>query len=312
MEKILFALCEGPHDVAFLYRILRVNGLKKYSKTIGAFPPPLDIYFTKEAAGENLERLKLEEIRNRRLPSEVLSYGDNVLVLLYAIGGDSKVESRKRLLQDIGSMYGGIPIEKEIRTGATAECSVLYFFDADQKGIDVRLQEVCKELSEIMSSGKLVSDELIKKMLENKLTTLDKNKPFIMDGYPRTLDQVKDYEEILEKLGLNIGKAIYLKIDKETGLKRVLGRLTCPKCKKGYNKLTGYNMPKVEWICDDCKVELESRVDDTEEAYNIRYDTYMKETKPIIEYFKSKNNLIEIDSTQDADSTMKEIEKWLV
>ena len=183
-----------------------------------------------------------------------------------------------------------------------------------------------KELSEIMSSGKLVSDDLIKRMLENKLTTLDKNKPFIMDGYPRTLDQVKDYEEILEKLGLNIGKAIYLKIDKETGLKRVLGRLTCPKCKKGrvlgrltcpkckkgYNKLTGYNMPKVEWICDDCKVELESRVDDTEEAYNIRYDTYMKETKPIIEYFKSKNNLIEIDSTQDADSTMKEIEKWLV
>ena len=71
-------------------------------------------------------------------------------------------------------------------------------------------------------------------------------------------------------------------------------------------------MPKVEWICDDCKVELESRIDDTEEAYNIRYDTYMKETKPIIEYFKSKNNLIEIDSTQDADSTMKEIEKWLV
>lgn len=172
--------------------------------------------------------------------------------------------------------------------------------------------ELGKELSEIMSSGKLVNDELINKMLLNKLKTLSKNTPFIMDGYPRTLKQVKDYEEILEKLGLNIGKVIYLKIDKETGLKRVLGRLTCPKCKKGYNKLTGYNMPKVEWICDDCKVELESRVDDTEEAYNIRYDTYMNETKPIIEYFKSKN-LIEIDSTtQDADSTMKEIEKWLV
>ena len=169
--------------------------------------------------------------------------------------------------------------------------------------------ELGKELSEIMSSGKLVNDELINKMLLNKLKTLSKNTPFIMDGYPRTLKQVKDYEEILEKLGLNIGKVIYLKIDKETGLKRVLGRLTCP---KGYNRLTGYNMPKVEWICDDCKVELESRSDDTEEAYNIRFDTYMNETKPIIEHFKSKGNLIEIDSTQDADSTMKEIEKWLV
>lgn len=169
-----------------------------------------------------------------------------------------------------------------------------------------------KELSEIMASGKLVSDELIKKMLENKLKTISKDTPFIMDGYPRTLKQVNDYEEILEELGLDIGKAIYLKIDKETGLKRVLGRLTCPKCKKGYNKLTGYNMPKVEWICDDCKVELESRKDDTEEAYGARYDTYMNETKPVIDYFKSKNNLIEIDSTLDADSTMKEIEKWLV
>lgn len=150
MNKILFALCEGPHDVAFLYRILRVNGLKKYSKTISEFPTPLDKYLTKEAAGENLERLNLEEIRNRRLPSEVLVYDDNALVLLYAIGGDSKADSRKRLIQDIGSMYGRILTEKEISTGAAAECSVLYFFDADHKGIDRRLQEVCTELSEIL------------------------------------------------------------------------------------------------------------------------------------------------------------------
>lgn len=150
MKKILFALCEGPHDVAFLYRILRVNGLQKYSKSIGEFPSPLDSYFTKEAAGENLERLKLDEVRNRRLPSEVLAYGDDALVLLYAIGGDSKAESRKKLLQDIGFMYGRNPMDKKIRTNATAECSVLYFFDADQKGTKARLHEICCELSEIL------------------------------------------------------------------------------------------------------------------------------------------------------------------
>ena len=60
MEKILFALCEGPHDVAFLYRILQVNGLQKYSKPIGEFPAPLNKYFASEAAGENLEQLKLD------------------------------------------------------------------------------------------------------------------------------------------------------------------------------------------------------------------------------------------------------------
>ena len=91
MEKILFALCEGPHDVAFLYRILQVNGLQKYSKPIGEFPAPLNKYFASEAAGENLEQLKLEEVRNRRLPSEVLAHKDDALVLLYAIGGLSLI-----------------------------------------------------------------------------------------------------------------------------------------------------------------------------------------------------------------------------
>ena len=172
--------------------------------------------------------------------------------------------------------------------------------------------ELGKMLSDKMSKGELISDDLIKEILEKKLETINKNKPFIMDGYPRTIEQAKAYEEILEKLNLDLGKVIYLKIDKETGLKRVLGRLTCPKCKKGYNKLTGYNMPKVEWVCDECNVELESRKDDTEEAYNVRYDTYMRETQPLIDYFKNKGNLIEIDSTKDADSTMKEIEQWLV
>ena len=153
MEKILFALCEGPHDVAFLYRILQVNGLQKYSKPIGEFPAPLNKYFASEAAGENLEQLKLEEVRNRRLPSEVLAHKDDALVLLYAIGGDSRVEPRQKLLQDVARIYGRHqPEEKKIKTGATAQCSVLYFFDADQKGSDARLQEVCRELSKVLES----------------------------------------------------------------------------------------------------------------------------------------------------------------
>lgn len=153
MEKILFALCEGPHDVAFLYRILQVNGLQKYSKPIGEFPAPLNKYFASEAAEENLEQLKLEEVRNRRLPSEVLAHKDDALVLLYAIGGDSRVEPRQKLLQDVARIYGRHqPEEKKIKTGATAQCSVLYFFDADQKGSDARLQEVCRELSKVLES----------------------------------------------------------------------------------------------------------------------------------------------------------------
>lgn len=172
--------------------------------------------------------------------------------------------------------------------------------------------EIGNEISDIMKNGKLIDNNLMKRLLEKKLSTLNKNTPFIMDGYPRTMDQVPDFIDILNKLNLEMGKAIYLNIDEETGLKRVLGRLTCPKCKKGYNKLTGYNMPKKQWYCDNCDVELESRQDDTEASYKVRYNTYTNETKPLLDYFKNKGNLIEIDATASAEDTMKEIEKWLV
>ena len=160
MKKILFVLCEGPHDVAFLYRILRVNGLQRYLKSIGEFPFPLNEYFTKEATGEDLERLRLEEVRNRHLPSEALTYRDDALVLLYAIGGDSKTTFRQKLLQNIARMYSHRPQEeKKIRTGATTECSVFYFFDADNKGIEDRFQDIYRELSTVVDSEVSLSKE---------------------------------------------------------------------------------------------------------------------------------------------------------
>lgn len=172
--------------------------------------------------------------------------------------------------------------------------------------------ELGKTIKEIISSGKFIDNNLMKNLIEKKLTEIKNDKPFIMDGYPRTLEQVKDFEDILFKLNKKMDKVIYLNIDTETGLKRVLGRLSCPKCKKGYNKLTGYNMPKKEWLCDECNIELESRTDDTIESYKVRYNIYTNETQPLIEYYRKTGNLIEIDATKDADTTMKEIEKWLV
>ena len=171
MKKILFVLCEGPHDVAFLYRILRVNGLQRYLKSIGEYPSPLNKYFTKEAAGEDLERLRLEEVRNRHLPSEALTYRNDALVLLYAIGGDSKAALRQKLLQDIALMYGRQSMEeKKIGTGATAECSVLYVFDADNKGIEDRFQEICRELSKVLESEVFLSKESSEYQSSNGIT----------------------------------------------------------------------------------------------------------------------------------------------
>ncbi len=164
--------------------------------------------------------------------------------------------------------------------------------------------EIGKEVKEIIEKGEMVDDNLMKRLIEAKLKTLDLSVPFMMDGYPRKINQAHDYEEILKKLNIDVDKVIYIDIDKETGLKRVLGRRTCPKCKKGYNVLTGYNKPKEEELCDDCHVKLEQRTDDNKESYEKRYDVYKEETKPVIEYFDSLGKLITIDGKVEPEKML--------
>lgn len=171
--------------------------------------------------------------------------------------------------------------------------------------------EIGKEVKEIMSRGEMIDDNLMKKLIEIKLKSLDLTVPFMMDGYPRKINQAHDYENILADLNLDVDKVLFINIDKETGLKRILGRVTCPVCKKGYNLLTGVMTPKNGELCDDCNVELVSRSDDNKESYETRYDIYMNETTPVIEYYKEKGKLIEIDGSKNPDETLKVIESLL-
>lgn len=171
--------------------------------------------------------------------------------------------------------------------------------------------EIGLEIKDIMNRGEMVNDDLMKKLIYLKLKSLDLNVPFMMDGYPRKMNQVKDYEDILSSLNLSVDKVIFINIDKETGLKRILGRVECPKCKKNYNTLTGFAKPKIDGICDNCGETLISRVDDTKEAYEKRYDVYMNETSAVIDKFRKENKLIEIDGTVSPEINMKELEKLL-
>lgn len=171
--------------------------------------------------------------------------------------------------------------------------------------------EIGKEIDEIMKRGGLVDDKIAKKVIEEKLSTLNKEESFILDGYPRTMKQIPDYEEILNNLNLNIDKVIFIDIDKETGLKRKLSRLTCPVCKKGYNKENPSLTPKKENICDDCGSELTTRKDDTKEAYEELYKTYENETLPLIEYFTNLGKVIKIDGCNTPDKVFENIEKSL-
>ncbi len=168
-----------------------------------------------------------------------------------------------------------------------------------------------KEIESIVSSGKMVDDTLLKQLIENKLRSIDLSKPFMLDGYPRRLNQAIDYEDILNRLGIEKPIVIFINIDKETGLNRILGRVNCPNCKRNYNLTSGYAKPKVDGICDDCKTPLEHRSDDNKESYENRYNTYFNETTELINKYKDEGSLIEIDGSKSPEENFGIITKIL-
>lgn len=167
------------------------------------------------------------------------------------------------------------------------------------------------KVKEIMDKGELVNDDITSKIIENKLKTLDPSTPFILDGYPRTMNQIPYYEKILKNLNTDIDKVIFINIDKETGLNRKLSRLTCLNCGRGYNTLNPNLTPKTPNTCDECGSVLSRRTDDTKEAYEELYDIYTAQTMELIEYFKNQNKLIEVDGALPPNEVFKSIEKSL-
>jgi adenylate kinase len=167
--------------------------------------------------------------------------------------------------------------------------------------------ELGNSLKEIMASGSLVSDEIVNELLKNKLSSLDGN--FILDGYPRTLEQAKSLTELAAELNVVLNTVIYLEMDETTAMHRALGRITCPKCKRGYNKYENVLKPQVEFICDDCNVELESRTDDTEETFKTRFKSYIDNTEPLLKYYEDLGILNVIDNSGSPQQTFEKIEE---
>lgn len=164
--------------------------------------------------------------------------------------------------------------------------------------------ELGKSLNEKMQTGKLVEDSLIFEIMRKRFAEPDTKNGIILDGFPRNTVQAEE----LDKMDTTIDAVIYLDVDRKVLEDRIVGRIVCPDCGMGYNTNSTEMMPKVENTCDKCGATLIKRKDDTKEIFDSRYDTYMEETYPVLEYYKNKGILYNIDST-NKDHTFNEILK---
>lgn len=168
--------------------------------------------------------------------------------------------------------------------------------------------EDSKKLHEKLKSGFLVDDEIIMKLLEERISQDDCKGAYIMDGFPRTINQAKAYEKLLNNLGKNIGQVFYIGVDIDVARDRIIGRLSCPKCNAVYNELIEGEQPKVKGACNTCQVNLIKRSDDNVETFEIRFKTYMENTEPLINYYDNLGILHYIPEDMDKKTAFKLIE----
>ena len=184
---------------------------------------------------------------------------------------------------------------------------------------DLLREEVSKQtelgiqLEEIMSSGKLVDDEIVLTLLKTKLTSLvNEGLNFIIDGFPRTLNQATMLEHLFKELNIADYKVIYMNLNLDEAKNRVLGRLICPNCGKSFNESVEGLIPKVSGKCDSCSADLIKRSDDNEETFVERFNTYINNVKPILDFYSNCNKLINIDASKDAESIFKDIKTYVI
>ena len=158
-----------------------------------------------------------------------------------------------------------------------------------------------------VKNGEFVDNRIIAKLLKERLSMPDCDNGFILDGFPRNMTQLSIYEDICEHINNKKNIIIVLDIPKELGEKRVTGRMVCLECGNVFNEY--FDRPKVSGICDKCHHKLIKRSDDNIETYEKRYDTYLKETKPVIDYFESKGKVYHVDGSKSSDDTFNEITK---
>ena len=166
--------------------------------------------------------------------------------------------------------------------------------------------EIGKKIEQIINQGDFVTDNIIDDLLKKIITKPSYRNRIIFDGYPRNLEQANNLNKIFEKKKLLIGSIIYLKVSREIIEQRILNRIICEKCNKIFNELINYEEIKSH----ECGEKyLKKRHDDDKDLILKRFDTYKKDTKPVLDFYANQKNFFEIDASAKIDEITRKIEQ---
>lgn len=157
-----------------------------------------------------------------------------------------------------------------------------------------------KKVQSVMESGQLVSDGLLYDLVKDRLSQKDCMKGFILDGYPRNVNQANDLDEIFSELSLDLSTVVFLDVSEEEVVNRISSRRVCPKCSRVYNLIS--LKPKNDMRCDDDGAKLIQREDDKPDTVRERYRIYVDKTAPLVKLYTERNQIVTIDASGPVDN----------
>jgi adenylate kinase len=170
--------------------------------------------------------------------------------------------------------------------------------------------ELGQQAKKVMDAGELMPDDLMVRMIEDRIAQDDCKNGFILDGFPRTTAQAEALDEMLQKRGTALDHVIELKVDEEALVDRITGRYSCANCGAGYHDR--YQQPNSEGVCDHCgSTDFKRREDDNEQTVRSRMQAYRDQTAPILPYYQAQGKLQQVDGMADIDEVTAQIKRIL-
>ncbi len=209
-----------------------------------------------------------------------------MLLVLLGPPGSGKGSQSERLVDefDMQQVSTGEMLRAEVRAGT----------------------DIGKQVASLMDEGKQAPDELMVRLLEQRLAKITDQTGIILDGFPRTLNQAQKLDEMLPRLGRRVDAAIEMQLPEAVSVGRITGRFACAKCGAGYHEQ--FKPTAKPGICDVCgSTEFTRRSDDSESVVNARLDAYRQQTEPVIPHYRTVGVLVPVDADRSFDAVYADI-----